>query len=443
MPLLLVILLFFVASCSPKSAHNAQLADLEFARTNYVLKSKAFAAADREKALQFIDQLKPRTGHLSNEQFLVSMLQLTGFAHNAHDSFDPAGGWIPTTRLPFRMIWFPDAMVIARGASGDARFLGAKVKSIEGLSPDELLARLRPVCGGPDEYVRWNVLWVIENGGLLHALGLAKAPDQLEFKFILSNGTEVTRIVSFVPRNTLPPGVRPPRLWSADLCQGEAERRWRAAIDSARQPFYLQKGDEPFRMERLPNVDALYVQLRANSTADAGGNEIGPFVKRVVKEMETNRPNNLVLDLRFDIGGDIDETRGLAQVMAANTQKRIYLLIGPYTFSAGIVMAAAMKHDGGERVTTVGDRVGDNLRWWSETNRACLPRSGYCLHGTTGLWDLIKGCGGEPDCYGDKYNAKVGSLEPDVRAPLTAFDWMTGRDPALQEVITQLEAPAR
>jgi hypothetical protein len=35
-----------------------------------------------------------------------------------------------------------------------------------------------------------------------------------------------------------------------------------------------------------------------------------------------------------------------------------------------------------------------------------------CLHPTTGLWDLEKGCKREPDCYGDQFGATVGSLEP-------------------------------
>jgi hypothetical protein len=178
----------------------------------------------------------------------------------------------------------------------------------------------------------------------------------------------------------------------------------------------------------------------ANSTADAQGHEIAPFVKRVRDEIEMTHPKNLILDLRFDIGGNIDETRDLACAMAANVRGRIYVLIGPYTFSAGIVMAAATKHDGGDRVTIVGDNVGDRLRWWSEGKTVCLPNSRYCLHVTTGLWDLIHGCAGDPDCYGDKLDARVDSLEPQLRAPLTAVAWLAGRDPGMEAIKADLAA---
>ena len=82
----------------------------------------------------------------------------------------------------------------------------------------------------------------------------------------------------------------------------------------------------------------------------------------------------------------------------------------------------------------MGEEVGDRLRWWSEGKLACLPNSHYCLHATTGLWDLRHGCGGEPHCYGDQYDSNVGSLQPEIWAPLTAAAWLKGEDPAMAAV---------
>jgi hypothetical protein len=141
-----------------------------------------------------------------------------------------------------------------------------------------------------------------------------------------------------------------------------------------------------------------------------------------------------VLDLRFDIGGDIDQTRDLARALAANVRERIYVITSRYTFSAGIVMAAAMKHDGGNRVTIVGEKVGDDLRWWSEGENACFPNSHYCLHVTTGLWSLVKGCAQNPDCYGDRLDSRVDSLDPQLHAPMTAEMWLSGRDAAMEVI---------
>ena len=86
----------------------------------------------------------------------------------------------------------------------------------------------------------------------------------------------------------------------------------------------------------MPEIDGLYVQFRANSTADTEGREISQFVTRVHDEVKKPEPKNLVLDLRFDIGGDIDQTRDLARALTANVRERIYVITSRYTFSAAI-----------------------------------------------------------------------------------------------------------
>jgi hypothetical protein len=102
-----------------------------------------------------------------------------------------------------------------------------------------------------------------------------------------------------------------------------------------------------------------------------------------------------------------------------------------------------MKHDASDRVTIIGEGLGDRLRWWSEIDIACLPNSHICMHGTHGPWDLQNGCGGEARCYGDKYDATIGALAPDICAPLTAAAWLTGHDPGLEAVRLDVEARAR
>jgi hypothetical protein len=418
----------------------SQIEDLECAKENYVLKSKAFSSPSRREALAFIDKLEAQSEALSKEKFLVSLLQIAAFARNAHDSlrFGEADAWRPQNKLPFRIIWFPDAMIIARAAPEYGELLGANAASIDGLSIDELLVSLRKTSGGPDGYLRWNTVWLIENAGLLHALGVARAPNRLRFDLVLRDGRHVEREIAFLPQATMPERLGPVRLWSGELTSDEAKHRWRAAINPVNEPFYLQQGDEFFRIDPMPEIDGLYVQFRANSTADAEGREISPFVKRVHDEVQKTQPKNLVLDLRFDIGGDIDQTRDLARALAANVRERIYVVISRYTFSAGIVMAAAIKHDGGKRVTIVGEKVGDDLRWWSEGENACLPNSHYCLHVTTGLWGLLKGCAQNPDCYGDRLDARVDSLDPQLPAPLTAEMWLSGRDAAMDAIKADL-----
>lgn len=422
---------------SAKSRHDAQLEDLETARNDYVMRSKAFTPEAKRQALDLIAHMEAKAGDISDIDFLVGILKLTALADNGHDFMDDGEkAWLPPKRLPFRMIWFPDGTLVARAAPEQADLLGARVLSIEGMSPDELFSRLGVVVGGNQNYRTWDAMWLVGLGDVLHNLGLAKSADSLRMTFRLADGRTLARTIALVPPGSIPPGGHAFRLWSPAPLPGEAEKHWSVAADAAHAPLYLQDPDAPFRMLELPELDALYVQIRVNF--DFEGHAIKPFVASVKQAIETKPPRNLIYDMRFNTGGDIMQTRDLIHEIAAQVPGRIYVMVGRFTFSAGIVSAAALKHDGGARVTIVGESLGDRLRWWSEGPNYHLVNSDLYLHPSTGLWDLEKGCKGEPDCYGDQFDANVGSLVPAIRAPLNAAAWLEDRDPGMEAVEADL-----
>ena len=422
------------ADRNPDAFSHTRSGDLEIARAAYVDRSRAFSAAKRLRASRFIDRAEQRADSMSAEEFLLTILQIPAFADNGHDvlnEHDDDGAWYPQARLPLRMIWFPEGWVVARAAPEVADLLGAKVTRIEGLSPAELLARLRPMWGGLDSYRRWNLEWIIESAGLLHTLGFAERSDRLRLDLLLSDGRRVERSIVFVPRTTVPQGGDPVRLWSAELWPGEAEKGWRSA-PTRPEPLYLQEGAKFLRLAELPELDALYVQFRAHY--DSPDERIADLMHSVDAAIVEHHPQRLVVDLRFDRGGNTELTRDWLRGLPDRIPDRIYVLVGRYTFSAGIVAAAALKHDGAAKVRIVGENLADRLVFWSEGENICLPKSHYCLRATTGLWDLKGGCRGQAGCYGDQYQVTVGTLRPDLPAPITIAAWLAGRDPGLDAV---------
>ncbi len=435
-------LLASVAVCafclaSSRVIGGPRAADLEVARSAYVLKSAAFPPEGRERARAFIDNTVTSADAMTREQFLLSVLRIAAFADNGHDTETDSGdAWWPTARLPVRMLWFPDMWLVARADSANADLLGGRVVSIEGRSSREVFARLRDYWGGVDNYRRWNLEpAVIEQAGMLYAAGLARHPDRLELEIQRTDGRRLRRTVRFVSKATLPPGQIFERIWSPAPWPGDAEKGWRS-YQPPITPLYLQDGAKVFRVVRLPELDALFVQMRVHFDFD--GETVADFRRRVDEELEAQRPRNLIVDLRFDTGGDTDLTREWQRTLPARVPGKLYVLVSRHTFSAGIVAAAALKHDASARLKVVGEAVGDRLRFWSEGDTVCMPDSHYCLHLTSGLWDLVHGCAAEPACYGDQYGAQVANLDPDIEAPITADSWLTGRDPGLEAIAGDL-----
>lgn len=83
------------------------------------------------------------------------------------------------------------------------------------------------------------------------------------------------------------------------------------------------------------------------------GHPIGPFVADVERAIAAERPRVVIVDLRFDQGGDFTTTAGLMSRLAhlAPTVQRIYVLTSGPTFSAGETSAALAKEHGEGKVT--------------------------------------------------------------------------------------------
>jgi len=400
----------------------ATSADIAVLRDDYVNQSRAFTPETRRAALDYLASLEPRAASLTSAEFLIAVAKTTALADNGHDSWYPGeDAWLPK-RAPLGLFWFPDALVIARAAPAERDLLGARVTAIDGHSVDELFTRLRPLAGGTEDYRRWNLSLYPERAELLHALGLAASPDRLTLSLVLRDGTATTREIGMLPGDSAPHGAAPGRLLSG--------------LHDGNEPLYLQDPDRLFRVVDLPAIGATYLQFRSHQGTVI--ESIEDFVRATREHLAQTKPENLIVDLRFDGGGNIDPTVEFFNGLAAAVPGRIYVIVSRLTFSAGIVATALIEQSAGDRALIVGEPVGDSLRFWSEGKPVCLPESKYCVQVTDGVWDLVNGCAQEAGCYGDAYRVKVPDLDPDLAAPLTAGSWLAGTDPAMTAIEAHL-----
>lgn len=420
-----------------RSSAEAQRQDLELVRGDYLVKEMAFTPETRRLAAAEIDALEAKAGHLTPTEMMVGLMQVAGLADNAHSNVhyhSPQA--VPAQRLPLRFLWFPEGLYIAR-ASGEAEDLaGAEVLRVEGRTPRALYARAKVLVGGKAVDRRKWLEELMESGGVLQAMGLAQRADALSLTLRLPSGRVVTRCVAMDARAAQSPTAEFERLWSPEPVPKEVG--WRAGLTDQDLPLYLRDADRPFRIVPLPDRHAVYVQFRSNEDED--DYPIGPFLAAATTQIEAAQPWTLIVDLRFDIGGNMLTTIDFMRRLPTLASQRVYLLVGPYTFSAGIISAAALKKAGGAKVTVVGDELGDRPQFWSEGGLVQLPNSGLAMRYTDGQWDLEHGCAGKPGCMDRYVDANGASLKPEIAAPLTAKAWLAKRDPAMEAVFTRIAA---
>jgi hypothetical protein len=407
-------------------------AELRVVASDYVDKGPEFDAPARRRAHALIARASADAVRLTDQDYLLRLAEVAAQADNGHDSVNfMSSPLYPESRLPVRLTWIGERLFVARAGPGYHDLAGGEVLRLGRWTPAELARNLSRYQGGADAYRRWNPVWLFHNPVMLRAMGASVSANRVSIRVRGRDGTTIVRRLSALPTERMPRLAFPSGLLSPVRSDDEVAKDWVAAT-SAAAPLYLQRPERYFRLAELPELDGLYVQFRANF--DMGDEKIAPFVATVEQRLTSNPPNNLVLDLRFDTGGDNTQNRDLMRHIAEKVRGRIFVLTGPYTFSAGIASEAALVHDGGAKVTVMGAEPGDRDHWWSEHKPVCLPYSKICLDREMGHWDLVRGCAGEAHCYGDQFDAKVETLAPSIRHELTPAEWLQGMDPLMEEV---------
>jgi hypothetical protein len=214
---------------------------------------------------------------------------------------------------------------------------------------------------------------------------------------------------------------------------------WRSLLDPKAAPWALQNAADRFRWREASELSAMVVELRQNRSTP--GYDIGDFQSLVQRELRARKPRNLVLDMRMNGGGDLTTTRSFMQELPTLVPGRIFVLTSPWTFSAAISSTGYVKQAAPDRVTIVGEEVGDRLVFWAEGRPITLARSGIVISRATERHDYATGCKPYKDCHGNvvRYPISVRTLEPNVAAPWTIEAYRAGRDPAIEAVARVLK----
>jgi hypothetical protein len=182
-------------------------------------------------------------------------------------------------------------------------------------------------------------------------------------------------------------------------------------------------------MQYLPAEQALYLQY--NRAGDWAGHEsFVDFGSRMLAVVQTHKPKRIIVDLRFNTGGNLQVAGTVFDQLSAAAKaqgSKLYVLSGPATFSAGLYHLAQLRLGG---ATIVGEPAGEGLDYWSEGGNIVLPNSGLFMH----YADRFHSYSSNPHSLQQPYlylDLSVPSLAPNVLVRLTAKDYFAGRDPLL------------
>jgi len=287
--------------------------------------------------------------------------------------------------------------------------------------------------GGLDGWRDVYLPYFLETPVMLNAAGLNTRVDSVTLKLADASGKfteiEITASSDQPPLEGIDQYLAPSRLL-------------RGAIQSQQDqlPLYLQQAQQTFRYDFIEDINAAYIQFKAN-TDYSGEQNIDAFLDSVSGFLRKNKPANIIVDQRFNFGGDLNITRELMQKIPGylDTDGKVYIITSGRTFSAAISSMGYLKQVAGDRAVIVGEPVGDALEFWAEGDLQVLPNSGVAFLMATERHNYMTGCP-EKDCHGSirRHPIKVPTLAPDSLVALTWSDYERGIDPALEEIRTMI-----
>lgn len=423
------------------SPADERRADIAAFRRDFFLQDRSYTQAARAEAEARLQALDQAAGSVSRAYFELELARIVALADNGHTVMFAGARSRHFNRVGVRFVPFGEEFYVLRASGAEADLLGARLVSIDGRRIETLRAAARSLSGGLASWRDRNAGYFFESPEQLHALGLARAPEQARYRFRLPNGRIVTRTLIPEAADVSRPRANADR-WLYPARMETEGGEWRTLLEEDRAPWSLREPDRAFRLRDAPELDATVIELRQNYTD--GGNDLNEFLIESLLRVSESGRRNIVLDLRMNGGGDLNATRAWARRLPELVPGRVFVLTSPWTFSAAITTIGYMRQAAPTRVVIVGEQVGDRLDFYAEGGLVDLPGSNAIIQLAVQRHDYRTGCREIFNCYASvaRHPIAVDSLAPDIAAPWTLESYMAGRDPAMEAVAAALRHAA-
>lgn len=398
--------------------------DIAVIREQFMQRDRSYAEDERAAALTILDRLDANVSTLSDREIVASFAQVAAASGNAHTRaylLRNRGWW---RRYPIRIWPFADGWRVVSAQPGYETLLGVRLTHIGGKPIEEAAEAVRPLFAGNDAWARYMATYSLTSPDALLGTHVIET-DTIAFA---GEGEYGAVSVQVAPMPLVRRDGPEESWWFLAPREG-----WRHVLEGRAAPTFLADPMRNYLMRRCGG-DTLYVQFfRAQNAEDESVRDFG---ERVLAEIAANPPRRLVVDLRFNTGGNLQLAQplftALAETPIAQSGRGFYMISGINTFSAGITPMAHMRQDA--RVTLVGEGPGDELDYWSEGGNVPLPYSGIMMHFADRMHTYSRVAYDLPPSWRD-LNFEVDSVEPDVRTRWRWRDYLAGRDPSMEAIV--------
>ena len=361
----------------------------------------------REAFRREADAIAAKMPELTDEQILFELARLMVLIGDGHTGiFLPFDRENAFRRYPIEVFAASDGWLIMAAAPEYRGLVGSRIKRIEKMDIESVKSRLVQIMPRDNLYKldAFFALFVIVPE-VLRAAGVATDVDALAITVEGPDKKQSTHILKPVEKS--------------------ARIDMQYVKPLAELPLWLGRRSEKFWFKHLEDKKSVYVQF---NSADIGVGEpeaqFIAFTEDLTRTIERTKPEKLILDLRWNSGGNTTRTRHILYSIiksdAINQRGRLFTITSATTFSAGVWHTVQLeKHT---QTLFVGTPAGGRPNHSGELRRFRLPNSKAEVR-YSAVYDR---------------DSEAGDLRPaiipDLLAPVSSEDYRNGRDPALEAI---------
>jgi len=425
----------------PADKAEAQQQDFEYL-AQILDYDRSFSAIAKEKFTQDLETLRQGSSALSDAQFFMATHELMAIADNAHTGADTVSAFRQFNRSGLDFYNFADGMYVVRAHRSHEGLLGQKLVSIEGNDIASVLVGLEKYSGGPIVRRYLISLYFVRSPELLHAAGLAGSQNSVTYLLEGADGQQSEQMFDALPSaaetefayrhpyHTLRPDPLP-----------DEDGDWIRVLGGEGTAIPITLKNDGDLVLSAPLGAGRYI--RVNYLQEYPEQPVETEMLDALHDVPDGGFPFLVVDLRWNPGGDLGHAipfaKRIGETVAANG--KVYVIVGPQTFSAAIVTAALIKQYAPQQTMIIGEPMGDRPQFWAERGQAfVLPNSGYYIGYATGFHDWERPCKSAIEyCFppAQREAAEIGDLGVDQLIQPTFAEYAAGKDAVLDWVLAQ------
>ena len=376
-----------------------------------------FALISEEEFDRRVARLDHDIPGLTDAQILVGMMTLVRHLDDGHAGVAPPEQNKDLSRmLPVDLFLFPEGLFVIAAGPGHEDLLGARVDKIGRHVTEEAIAALDLVIARDNQQQVTLVAPVrLRHTAILNGLGIIDDLAKATLTIRAADGTSHEVTLDAEPGELMwdryPPG------WTAlaDTVPGHP------------RPLHLRHRDLPYWFDYLPEADLVYFQY--NAVRDHPAETFAAFCDRLFGFIQDRRPARLVIDMRWNGGGDTFLAQPLLHHLIAcpaiNRRGALFVIIGRLTFSAAQNTVTAIDRE--TNAIFVGEPTGSRPNFIGEVTYFELPYSKVRANVADLFWQTSW-----------PWDHRTW-IAPDIYAPPTFEAFSRNDDPAMDAILALRE----